>query len=296
VKLRITTVATILTLMASSVLCQQMPQNKDPDSALTNDDIVQMASLGLPDNLVIAKIKAAKTVNFDTSPTGLKALSDARVHDLVVEAMISRQDGGKVDVSPSARSGPAAGAPSADPNDPMAPHDSGVYLLKDGRLTPMDPAVFQGEKHTSMLRTMASQGLAKQRMKAVLRGPHAPTQLSDAKPVFYFYFDKDASAGTLMSMSPEPKSPRDYLLVKLEVTRKDRELETMEAGITGTNMNATTKTAVNFSSEKIAPGAYKITVDSPLGPGEYCFLSGGGTMGLMATTGHVYDFGVAKSY
>jgi hypothetical protein len=257
---------------------------------------MQMASFGLPDNFVISKIKAAKAVNFDTSPTGLKALSNAKVHDLVVEAMISRQDGGRVDVPSSGRSDPAPGATSADPNDPMSPHDSGVYLLKDGKLTPMDPGVFQGEKHTSMLKTMASQGLAKQRMKAVLRGPHAPTQLSDTKPVFYFYFDKDASPGTLMSMSPEPKSPRDYLLVKLEVTKKDRELETMEAGITGTNMNATTKTAVSFSSDKIAPGAYKVTVDSPLGPGEYCFFSGSGTMGPMAATGHVYDFGVSNSH
>lgn len=290
---RIAALTTFIALVAAASLSaqQQMPKNKDPNSPLNNDDVIQMSSLGLPDNLIISKIKSAKSVAFDTTPAGLKALSDAKVHDLVVQAVISKQDGGKVDVAPAGAPAAAAEAPAGDPNDPMAKHDSGVYIFRDGKMLAIDAAMFSGDKGTNPLKTIASQGFAKNRQKAVLKGAHAANQLTDANPVFYFYFDKDDTGGSLMQMTPEPKSPKEYLLVKLEVTKNERLLETMETGMTGSDMNAISKFAVKFTYTKIGPGTYKMTVDQPLAAGEYCFIQGGGTMGAMATNGHIWDFG-----
>ena len=285
----------LFAVIASTALAQQtsMPKNWDPNMTMTNEEVKQLVATGVPERFIVAKIKSAKTVNFDTSPAGLKALSDAGIPDSVIEAIISKQDAGKVDSgpSPAAVSSPVP----SDPNDPMSPHEAGAYFVNDGKMIAIEPGTFQGEKHTSMLKAMATQGLAKMRQKAVLRGPHAPMQISDPNPTFYFYFGTDESP-TMVSFSPDPKSPREYLLVKLESEKQDRTLETFEAGIGGSNLNATTKNAVKFTYAKISPKAYKLTLESPLSPGEYCFFAGSGTMGPMATMGHVYDFGITAEH
>ena len=54
---------------------------------LTNKDIINLTTIGLPSNLIIAKIK--KTAGkFDTSPTALKELKEAGVQNDVILAMI----------------------------------------------------------------------------------------------------------------------------------------------------------------------------------------------------------------
>jgi len=281
-------------LVAAAMQAQQASPSMNADSnlPLTNEGVTQLASAGVPDRLVIAKIKAAKSVHFDTTPAGLTALSAAGIHEDIIEAMISRQDAGQVDSSPQPT---ASAVPTSNPDDPLSPHQAGVYFVKDGKMLAIDPGAFQGEKHTGMLKMMATQGFAKMREKAVLRDAHAPTQIADPNPTFYFYFGKEDTA-PVMSFSPEPKSPREYQLVKLEVTKEDRLLETMEAGMTGSNANATTKSAVKFSYSKIAASAYKVTLDTPMAPGEYCFFAGGGAMGGVAPMGRVYDFGIVSGH
>ena len=280
-------VLTVITAFAQ----KPMPKNWDANMTMTNEEVKQLVGTGVPERFVVAKIRSAKSVNFDTSPSGLKALSDAGIPDSVIEAMIGKQDAGKVDTPIPAASTVSTGP--ADPNNPMTLHDAGVYYLKEGKMVEIEAGTFQGEKHTSMLKMMATQGFSKYKDKALLPGAKAPTQIADTKPTFYFYFGKDESP-TMVSFSPDPKTPREYLLVKLEVSKSDRRLETMEAGMGGANMNATTKNAVKFSYTKIGLGAYKVTPDSPLDSGEYCFFAGSGTMGQMAAMGRVYDFGISS--
>ncbi len=79
-----------------SVFCQS-------DKPLTNQDIVEMSKAGLPATVIISKIKTSK-VDFKTELADLKSLTDEKVSDLVVSAMIEAQ---------SAQS--KANIPSADP-------------------------------------------------------------------------------------------------------------------------------------------------------------------------------------
>lgn len=76
----------VLALFLAGALSAQQ-QAKGP---LTNDDIIQMVSNGLPENVVIGSI-SANDVNFDVSANGLLALKKANVSDKVVEAMLSAQ-------------------------------------------------------------------------------------------------------------------------------------------------------------------------------------------------------------
>jgi len=56
---------------------------------LSNDDIIQMVSLGIGDDVIIEKIRSATTTNFDTSIDGLKLLKGAKVGDAVLKVMIN---------------------------------------------------------------------------------------------------------------------------------------------------------------------------------------------------------------
>ncbi|WP_433966395.1 hypothetical protein [Tunturiibacter gelidiferens] len=59
---------------------------------ITNKDVIDMASLGLSDDIIIAKIRSAAaggTLQFDTSVDGLKELKAAKVSDEVIKVMIN---------------------------------------------------------------------------------------------------------------------------------------------------------------------------------------------------------------
>src|SRR5882724_5614418 len=65
---------------------------QESSKRLTNADIISMVSLGLSDDVTIAKIRSVSGsdgLNFDTSVDGLKSLKDAKVSDAVLKAMIN---------------------------------------------------------------------------------------------------------------------------------------------------------------------------------------------------------------
>jgi hypothetical protein len=59
-------------------------------SSMTNKDVIDLRVAGLDDENLIASIKEAKSVNFDLSPAGLKALLTAKVSNRVITAMRAR--------------------------------------------------------------------------------------------------------------------------------------------------------------------------------------------------------------
>ncbi len=56
---------------------------------LSDDDVIQMVSLGLSDDVIIEKIRSAPSASFDTSIDALKALKEAKVSDAVLKVMIN---------------------------------------------------------------------------------------------------------------------------------------------------------------------------------------------------------------
>jgi hypothetical protein len=77
-------------LIVAIVFCIPAPapaQNKAP---LADDDIAQMVSSGLQEDLVIGAIPASE-VNFDVSPNALLTLKKANVNDKIIQAMLEAQ-------------------------------------------------------------------------------------------------------------------------------------------------------------------------------------------------------------
>src|SRR5579863_2888387 len=79
------------TLLLTGVLCVRPVGAQDQGRRLTNQDVIDMAQLGLSDDVIVAKVEAAwrdRSAAFDTTVEGLKALKGARVSDSVIKAMI----------------------------------------------------------------------------------------------------------------------------------------------------------------------------------------------------------------
>jgi hypothetical protein len=96
---RVSSVVGIILVFALSGICTAVALAQD--APLTNAEIVNLTKLEMGDAVIIAKIKAAKEVKFDTSTEALVKLREAGVSKDVIAAMIDRTAG----------PGPAAGGP-----------------------------------------------------------------------------------------------------------------------------------------------------------------------------------------
>ena len=74
------------------LICFPFGFSQEMSKRLTNQDIIDMVSLGLSDDIIVAKIRSVSGQNhlgFDTSVNGLKALKAGKVSDEVIKVMIN---------------------------------------------------------------------------------------------------------------------------------------------------------------------------------------------------------------
>jgi hypothetical protein len=319
----------LVAVLALPVFAQQPSAQKASTTAakthtLNVDDVLSMVQAGLSDDVIIARLRK-EDKPMDLSSGDMIRLKQGNVSDAVVKVMMDP----KADLSPqvtqdsapapaqypvTARAGaarpsgatPAAGADaSGDPNDPMVPHDSGIYLYtknRDGQpeMIVLERASYQGAKSGGMFTTAITHGIVKAKTRAVINGPHAGIQVSETSPTFYFYFDdKQAGLGKTYFGVGSLSNPNQFVLLKLEVKKSDRETVIGKYSQWGSSSGADTGETIPFKAERIRAGLYKVTVES-MQPGEYCFYaSSGGTtaagpIAVSTTTGSdIFDFGVS---
>src|SRR5689334_15454633 len=143
---------------------------------LTNESVVKMVKAGLSEDVVVSMVKT-QPAKYNLSPDQLISLKAAGIPDKVVAAMVEKNAG----VSPPTASGatPSAGTVAVgDPDDPMTPHDSGIYLYSRGRggeykLTVLEQAAYQGSKTGGIFSSAMTYGIKKAKMKAVIPGQRA---------------------------------------------------------------------------------------------------------------------------
>jgi hypothetical protein len=75
----------------SSRVPSATPRATPTANAMTNKDVIDLRVAGLDDDNLIAAINDAKSVSFDLSPAGLKALLTGKVSNRVISAMRARQ-------------------------------------------------------------------------------------------------------------------------------------------------------------------------------------------------------------
>ena len=255
---------------------------------ITNQDVIDMVGLGLSDDVIIAKIRAAsagETLHFDTSVKGLKELQAAKVSDDVIKVMIN----------PAPPAGPIVVAAAPMSNDPnLPPPEVGVYWKNGSAFTRIEGQVISQAKVGGKAGSMFTYGLRNEHWDAYLDGPQSKNVVSDHLPVFYIYVPDGASAA-------------DFTLISLEKKGDRREFQIGSfGGITGGKSGVKRDKEIAFAAEHAGIRTYKIKLAADMKPGEYAFFMGTGQQATMAggssggarsggaAAGRVYDFRIPE--
>ena len=302
---------------------------------LTIDGIVSMVEAGISEDVIIARLRKDDKA-FDLGSDDLIRLKKAKVSDSVLKVMMDPKAELKVAApvpapapppqpapvsaptpvviqapgipsiavpSPSGATPAAGSTASGDPNDPLTPHDSGIFLYtkdRDGKpeMVVLERAAYQGSKTGGIFTSAVTYGIKKIKTKAVLPGPRASIRTNEGTPVFYFYFDdKAAGLGRSYFGGASVSNPNQFALLKLEVTRSNRETMIGSMNAFGSSSGSDAKSMTAVKSERIRPGLYKVVPSEPLRPGEYCFLASGAFTGAYAAGSagvavDIFDFGI----
>jgi hypothetical protein len=233
---------------------------------LTNQDVLDMASLGLGDNVILEKIRTAPETDFVTDMESLKALKAAHVSDQVIRLMINP----KAVETPGTPTGIA-------PANPDVPDDVGVYIKVRGKLNEVAPEVV-GYKSGGVMKTLATNGLDKGHRNGTVQGPKSALQVgSDVE---------------FIVRCPEGTAINEYQLLRLDMKGDRREFRAWTGGVFHSSEGAQ-KNAEKYDSERVAPRVFRIKLP-PLKKGEYGFLPPGSTSGNIASSGKLYTFGVKE--
>jgi len=246
---------------------------------LTNQDLIQLAKMGMGDAILLSKIKNANN-DFDASTAALMALKAAGIGDAVLAEVIT------------AANDPAR--KTVDANDPLAPHKPGVYYQDEsGQLVELLPAVTSQNKDKGRITNILSQGWAKTTAISTLSGATARAQFYTPPP-FYFYFNQQNVRFEQSSIGyygfVQATSPNEFTLAKLDETGSNRELEIGAYSNIGSESGISEKHSKPFEIEQVAPGVFKVTPSS-LPTGEYCFVYAGSAPAA-GSLQRVFDFGV----
>ena len=256
----------------------------------TNQDVIEMAKLGLSDDVIIAKIRQAyqagtDAVSFDTSVDGLKSLKAANVPDSVIKVMINP-------APPPASIVAGTGPISVDPNLP--PPEVGVYWRDQGQFVRFQGQAVTNTKTGGKAGSFFSNGLRNQHWDATIEGNTSKNVVRDRQPMFYLYV-------------PDGNDSSDYVLIKLNKKSDHREFQIGSfGGITGGKSGVQKEKEITFHAEHVGIRIYKVTLpEQGLKPGEYAFFMGTGQSNTMAgahggnrsggsASGRVWDFTIPE--
>ena len=262
---------------------QPAPSAQAEESSLSIQDVIDLVEAGLSDDLVVAAVRKRRSP-FDLGTADLLRLKKAGVRDAVIRVMIdpaSRADSSKAGsdaVTPSARPGREGSTQG------LQVEEIGFYLLESETPIQISAKSFSAQKlgGLSVLKMAATAGIAKAKQKAVLRGQRASVRTSNKRPEFFFY-------------AAEGFSPEDYLLVEFKTKGKHREAIVGTMGITGASGGFQDKNVLPFSSTKTGVRRYRVSFESDLASGEYCFYPAADVQivgDAVNASGRLYDFGV----
>jgi hypothetical protein len=276
-------------LVAICVLFVSPARSQDAAKRLTNQDIIAMAKLGLSDEVIIVKIRAAGSSGadasaFDTSVDGLKALKDGSVSDAVIKVMI--------DPAPPPAPIVAAVAPmTIDANLP--PPEVGVYWKDGPTFVLIQGRALDQTKVGGRAGSYFTDGMRNQHWDAYVDGPHSDNIVKERRPSFYLYV-------------PDGSDALDYVLIILNKKNNRREFQVGSfGGVTGGKSGVKKDKVIDFTAVHVGIRTYKLTLLQDLKPGEYAFFMGTGTSETMsgarggnrsggAASGRLYDFSIPE--
>lgn len=223
---------------------------------LTNDGVIKMVKAGLPEGVIVQKVRTTSGRKFDTSTDGLIKLKSAGVPDKVIEAMMAPAGGPATAAVP-----PAA---SKAPGEPVIVHLVGT----------------DQKELKAVLGTMETrvQPFGGARQEVVLPDNRAQYRITQKDPVFV-----------------SPSADHQWILVRLKPGKRDRNLPMgggggfWAYGDTTFRHGVDPKYNIKLTMEPGPTGGVQIKPAEPLKPGEYGFVAASrGQVNL----NEVFDFAV----
>ena len=247
---------------------------------MDNVAVIKMTKAGLSPDIVVASVSSLAG-HYDVSPDALISLKKAGVGDAVISAMIAKNSGGSSAATSSVGAGAMPGMSANGPGGIPAGVDSvGVYYKsKDGTWNEVGAEVVNF-KTAGALKHIGSAGIVKGDLNGHVVGFHSHLELSPGSE-FILYV-------------PEGTSPGEYQLIRFRIGGDSREFRSLTGGVVHTSGGAARDT-VEFTSKKLAPRVYSITLPSDAAKGEFGFLppvdSGGKNVN---SSGKIYTFTVGE--
>jgi hypothetical protein len=248
-------------------------------ATLTVEDVVKMSQSGLPDDVIIPKVKQNGKV-FDLSPEELLDLKKAGVSDSVVRYLLDPTQPYALPVAPTPAS-PAAAPPKPSgpakqyPPDALAaktPWEPGLYHFQNDTLEGIDIKLLLGEVNGAGVGKLLKM---KGKVIAYLVGPASRTRIKEAEPVFYMRL-------------PEGKGIEEVVLVAFEQKKSRREIE---MGPAGPKQELKGEAMRQFDPLEVGPRLFKLN-PGKLAKGEYIFFLLGSADPPKGSQGKGYDFGI----
>lgn len=241
--------------------------------ALNNDSVIKLVKAGLSDDLIVTTINASPG-SYDTSADGLIALKTAGASNKVITAIITR--------STSATTPPAAASNNPGVTGlPPGVDSVGIYSKdRDGVWNEVVAEVVNF-RTGGALKHLGSVGLIKGDLNGHIGGTRSRLILkTPAEFILYV---------------PEGRSPGEYQLLKFHINSDSREFRSLTGGIVHVTGGAT-RDAVDFTSKKIAPRVYAITLPTSTAKGEYGFLPPLDLVSQtnLASSGKIYTFAIVE--
>jgi PDZ domain len=255
-------------LLCLSLLVSSLWGSQKLQSRMTNQDVIELVSLGFSDGVIIDKIRTAQGSEFDTSIPALKDLQAAKVSDAVIRAMIDAQQNETGATLP--------GNPAGSSTGPL-PIEIGVYIRVNGSLVEMEPEIVNWQTG-GFVKTHATLGFVKGDLNGKISGATSPNQLS--RPA------------VLVIRTAEGTSVTEYQLLHLHGKSNRREFRAVTGGVIHQSGGAERDT-IHFEPRKIAERTWEISLGD-LTAGEYGFLPPGVYSSSISSSGKMYTFGIAQ--
>jgi hypothetical protein len=257
-----------LCLLCASLLISSVWGSQKLQSRMTNQDVIELVSLGFSDGVIIDKIRTSQGSDFDTSIPALKELKAAKVSDAVIRAMINAHENATGATLPVNASGSSTG--------PL-PIEIGVYIRANGSLVEMEPEIVNWQTG-GFVKTYATLGFVKGDLNGKISGAISPTQLS--RPA------------VLVIRTAEGTSVTEYQLLHLHGKSNRREFRAVTGGVIHQSGGAERDT-IHFEPRKIAERTWEISLGE-LTAGEYGFLPPGVYSSSISSSGKMYTFGISQ--
>lgn len=294
-----TLVAAITILIQTGAASQQAPGTTPMPPAdttgMTNADVIKLVKTGLSEQFIVDRIRQETAPRFDVSVDALVALKAAGVSEAILQVMLNL---------PPATTAPGSIADVPAPSHGLAgaaDREPGIYIDTEpegGSLVFLEPTVFTQGRTGGVLASAFTYGIYKAKWKAIIRSPRANIRTRLQRPTFYFHFEQKGApfgSGAFAGWLSAATSPNEFVLAQMVRKRDERELIVGEFGAFSSRTGTRSEDTVPLRIERLAPGAYRVTPDEDLGPGEFCFFYAAGAATLGAgVAGKLFDFGVDR--